>query len=269
MNTTELRRLGPFPNHIDPWAERGKYFHQLHAHMIGYLLDQMVDALEERGYVIGRESSVQITTSQPDVFIETELNFSRKSQKYGEAAATLELESGVELAQSGMELDRLFIQALDTGALVTVVEFVSPNNKVKTKDIFKYQIRRDELLQAGVNVVEIDFTRSVKRLLDDPITERYPYHIVIYPFDEAPYFLGMGLTDVPKTFAMPLRDEVYPAELNSIYRQAYSQLRIATKIQNADGYNLETLPFPSLLTADETRTLLDAVQAWQAALQNA
>jgi hypothetical protein len=68
INTTELRRLGPFPYHIDPWAERGIYFDQLHAHMITYLLDQMVDVLEERGYVIGRERSVQI----PDIFIETE-----------------------------------------------------------------------------------------------------------------------------------------------------------------------------------------------------
>jgi hypothetical protein len=268
MNTTELRRLGAFPNHIDPWAERGKYFHQLHAHMIGYLLDQTTEALEELGYVIGRESSVQITTSQPDIFIETILNRAPKSQTYGEAAATLELEAGIELTKPEIELDRLFIQALDTGDLVTVVEFVSPNNKVNQKDIFKYQIRRDELLQAGVNVVEIDFTRSVKRLLDDPITERYPYHIVIYPFDEAPYFLGMGLTDAPKTFAIPLRDEVYPAELNSIYRQAYAKLNIAGQIQRLGDYSLEALPFPSLLTADETRTLLDAVQAWQAALQN-
>ena len=67
---------------------------------------------------------------------------------------------------------------------------------------------------------------------------------------------------------MPLRDEVYPAELNSIYRQAYSQLRIATKIQNAGDYTLEALPFPSLLTTDETKKLLEAVQVWQAALQN-
>jgi hypothetical protein len=97
--------------------------------------------------------------------------------------------------------------------------------------------------------------------MDDPITERYPYHIVIYPVGEAPYFLGMQLTDAPKTFAMPLRDEVYPAELNSVYRQAYRQLRIARQIQRVGDYSLETLPFSSLLTTDEIRTLLEAVKA--------
>jgi hypothetical protein len=263
----KLMEQGPFPTHIDPWAEKGRYFHQLHPHIIGYLLDQISDGLYMRGYVVGRETSVQITTSQPDLFIETEQAHPPKSQKYGMAAATLELEAGVELVQPEIELDRLFIQALDTGTLVTVVELISPNNKTKQKDMLTYQSRRESLIQQGVNVVEIDFTRSVKRLLDDPITEKYPYHIVVYPIGEAPYFLGMQLTDAPKTFALPLRDEVYPAELNSLYRQAYARLHIAAQIQKTGDYTLEALPFPSLFTDDERQQLLATLQAWQDAVK--
>lgn len=265
--SNKLIEQGPFPTHIDPWAEKGRYFHQLHPHIIGYLLDQITDGLYARGYVVGRESSVQITTSQPDLFIETEQTHPPKSQKYSAAAATLELESGIQLVQPEIELDRLFIQALDTGTLVTVIELISPINKTKQKDILTYQSRRDSLLQQGVNVVEIDFTRSVKRLLDDPITEKYPYHIVVYPLGESPYFLGMQLTDVPKTFALPLREDVYPAELNSIYRQAYAKLHIAAQIQKAGDYILDALPFPSLFTDNEREHVLDAVQAWQEALK--
>jgi hypothetical protein len=261
----QLRQDGPFPNQIDPWAEKGRYFHQMHAHMITYLLDQLQRPINELGYVVGRESSVQITTTQPDLFIETENNRPSKSQKYSQVAATLELEAGAYLAQPDIELDRLFIQAIDTGALVTVVEFVSPNNKTRQSDMMTYQNRRDELRQKGVNVVEIDFTRSIKRLLDDPITERYPYHIVIYPRDEAAYFIGMNLTDSPKTFALPLRDEAYPAELNSVYRQAYSNLLIAAQIQNAGDYSLDALPFPLLFL--ESRQLLEGVELWQGKLK--
>lgn len=64
----ELLENGPFPSHIDPWAERGRYFHQMHAHMIGYLLDAIQRPMYERGYVVGRESSVQITTSLVNPF---------------------------------------------------------------------------------------------------------------------------------------------------------------------------------------------------------
>ena len=63
-NKINLMEQGPLPTHIDPWAEKGRYFHQLHPHIIGYLLDQISDGLYMRGYVVGRETSVQITASQ-------------------------------------------------------------------------------------------------------------------------------------------------------------------------------------------------------------
>src|SRR5215510_14224105 len=119
MANSDLLRHGPFPEHIDPWAEQGQYFRQLHAHMITYLLDQLTDALYERGYVVGRESSIQITASQPDLFVKEDSPHPSKAQKYGDAAATLELEAGIELTQPELELDRLFIQSLDTGYYVT------------------------------------------------------------------------------------------------------------------------------------------------------
>lgn len=262
----ELMENGPFPKHIDPWSEKDRYFHQMHAHMIGYLLDQLQRPMYERGYVAGRESSVQITSAQPDLFINAQGTPPRKNTAYRETLAILELEPGIELRQDPVELDRLFIQSLDTGELISVVEFVSPNNKIKQKDIEKYQKRREKILAKGVNVVEIDFTRSINRLLDNPVTQNYPYHIVIYPAGEYPIFLGMKLSDEPKTFGLPLRNESYPAELNSVYRQAYAKLLIAAQIRKAGDYKLEALPFPAIFSDDERQKLLQTLEQWQAKL---
>lgn len=255
----QLIRQGPFPAQIDPWAEQGRYFHQIHAHMIGYLVDQITEPLYERGYLTGRETSIQISVSQPDVMIEEVREHPRKILNYAEA--------GTILVQPEPDLDSLFIKALDTGQLVTVVEIVSPSNKASHQKIYNYQVRRTSLIQQGVNVVEIDLTRSVKRLLDDNITESFPYHIVIYPHDEPPHFLGMRLEDAPKTFALPLRDDVIATELNPIYRLAYSKLLVALQIHNAGDYTEAGLPFPSLLTEAERQALLERVRRWQQAVQ--
>jgi hypothetical protein len=37
----QLREDGPFPNQIDPWAEKGHYFHHIHAQMISVLLQAL------------------------------------------------------------------------------------------------------------------------------------------------------------------------------------------------------------------------------------
>jgi hypothetical protein len=66
----ELLMRGPFPGTIDPWAEAGRYFHQIHAGMIGALLEQLRLPLLRMGYVASREVSLQIAEGrEPDMAV--------------------------------------------------------------------------------------------------------------------------------------------------------------------------------------------------------
>jgi hypothetical protein len=43
MSYREVLKNGPLPEAIDPWAEIGTYFHQLHFGMIEWMVQQLQD----------------------------------------------------------------------------------------------------------------------------------------------------------------------------------------------------------------------------------
>jgi hypothetical protein len=61
------------------------------------------------------------------------------------------------------EIRETFIQIIDVssgGSLVTVIEFLSPANKLTHDGSGKYRQKQREVLQADINMVEIDLTRG-------------------------------------------------------------------------------------------------------------
>ncbi|MEM6281355.1 MAG: DUF4058 family protein [Chloroflexota bacterium] len=138
------RQRGPFPGHMDPWAEAARYFQQIHSGMIHNLQDQLQDTLIALGYQAGKEASLQIM---------------------------------VILADS-LEIEALHITDMDSGELVTVVEIISPRNKTHPQEMALYREQRARVfLDADVNVVEVDATRSYARLLAHKLAEQHAYHI--------------------------------------------------------------------------------------------
>lgn len=59
-DTLDLRLTGAFPGRVDPFAENAHDFHAIHAQLIGVLLAWLQEPLMARGYVVGRETSLQI-----------------------------------------------------------------------------------------------------------------------------------------------------------------------------------------------------------------
>jgi hypothetical protein len=268
----QLIEDGAFPNQIDPWAEKGEHFHPIHGQMISILLQVLRKPLRDLGYVIGREPSLQIAphfSSLPDILVESVQQERRKHLDYRQALMEADLEVGTMLVKASLDLDRVLVRTVDSGEVVTVLEIVSPNNKTKLPEIEHYQIRREMLLAQGIHCVELDLTRSVKRLLNDPIAHDYPYHIAVHLNNGETHFIGMVLEDSLKTFALPLQSEILPVELDKIYRQAYIETSTPQQILRAKHYTEEHLPFPSLLSDEERKRVLAKVKAWQAALKEA
>jgi len=266
----EHRKHGPFPGRIDPWSEDDYYFQQIHAGIVGNLLDQIQNPLEHLGYVAGREASLQIAERiEPDIFVRRAMGAPKPelAWDYELAAAEILAEVGVALSTEVLT-QAIHIREIGSGRLVTVIEIVSPGNKTRSQLIANYRTRREKLLlDRQVNVVEIDVTRSNKRLIVDQMAAMYPYHIVIYLPDAAPRFIGIEFLQPLVRIALPLRGEVIPAELQTAYTYAYQAARIAVQAHENHFYREDKLPFPSLLTDAERKSALQTVETWKAELE--
>jgi hypothetical protein len=259
----DLLDAGPFPEQIDPWAEAGRYFHQLHAGLIAEILRTARAPLQRMGYLIGQETSLQVTDGRlPDIFVERRDDPTRLMEwDYDTAAAEVLAQPGVIVPVG--ELSALHISEA-RGALVAVIEIVSPRNKHAPAEIAQYQDRRARLVNhEGVNVVEIDLTRSVKRLLSGPAARGSAYHVAIYLPGSMPRLVAINAGDALPRIAIPLRAAVIPLDLAELYRAAYRTGSIAAQIEGRGDYVAEALPFPSLLTPQMRDLALAGVVAWR------
>ena len=94
--------------------------------------------------------------------------------EYGASESTAQPAGGIALtepivltAESEPVVQR-FLEIIDVstgGRVITVIEFVSPANKVPGDGLEKYRQKQSECRGAGVNLVEIDLTRSGHRQL--------------------------------------------------------------------------------------------------------
>lgn len=269
----DLFTAGPFPDQMDPWVEAGRFFQQLHAQMIGLLLSELGQRLIMMGYVVGRETSLQIAENrQPDLYIHRPVSQGDETAKtdwnYSQAAKEILAEPGVILEGIEPEMDAVYIRDMETNELVTVIEIISPRNKTETNMIREYQDRRMNLLHRNVNVVEIDLTRSVKRLVDDIIVDTVPYHIAVYLPKESHRFIPVNWGESLKRVAIPLREDVTPVDLHDTYRLAYQQTSIAWHIHGETGYVGSALPFLSLISEPRRQQLMQQVTTWQEKLNS-
>lgn len=263
---------GPFAGSVDPWAEDDFYFNQLHSGIIAKILGQIWEPLFNLGYVVSKEASLQIAEiHKPDIAVrqldvQPDVEYPRPLD-YSSAAAAILAEPGVAIDSMEAEFQAIFIRALEDHRLVTVIEIISPSNKDTSAIVMRYRERRqDSLLSQGVNVVEVDLTRSVKRLLEHPLTAQHPYHIAIFIPDDRPRVVTVDLGEPVKRVAIPLRADVVGVDLQDAYGQAYIEAMIAMQIDSKGGYIPKHLPFPSLLTGEQRDQLLKQVKVWKSEL---
>lgn len=266
----KLFQAGPFAGQIDPFAEAARYFHPIHGEMMSALLSQLQIPLMQRGYVAGRETSLQIAEGrEPDIFVRLDGYPSQQRERwdYDTAAAEVLAEPGVVVDVED-DLGALHIREAESGTLVTVLEIVSPGNKTQDYEILAYRERRSRLLlEQGVNVVELDATRSLKRLTMNPVTQTTAYHVAIYLPGESVRIVEVAYQQTLKRIALPLRADVMAVELHEAYTQAYSRIVTAWHIEHEGRYTEADLPLPTTLTDEQRQAALESVERWRAALR--
>jgi len=100
--------------------------------------------------------------------------------EHGPGRQVAEALGGVAVAEplvvqvASEELRQTYVEIIDiasNGRLVTVIEFLSPSNKLAGDGQRKYRQKQDEIRRSDINLVEIDLTRGGERDLLYPVVQ--------------------------------------------------------------------------------------------------
>jgi len=175
----------PFPG-MDPFLER--FWGDVHTSLVTYARDALRPQLgpelraqaQERVVVESEELSRRFIV--PDVMVVERAQSADVTSAQESAGATAVAEPLIVHAPE-VEMTHRFIEIIDVASghqVVTVIEFLSPTNKRPGDGRDKYQQKRRECVEGGVNFVEIDLTRSERRELLAPDWKTPPSHQTTY-----------------------------------------------------------------------------------------
>ena len=213
----------PFPG-MDPYLEL--FWRDMHHRLVTYSCDQIQSQLprelrarmEERVFVTGEEGLLGHRI--PDVHV---VEYPARGTPDGGIAVatqeTLDLTEPFAVDLPEVRLTETYVEIVDANSgnqVVTVIEFLSPTNKLAGKGREEYLEKRDECRRARVNLVEIDLTRQ------GPRKQVLPLHSI--PSKHHTTYLVCVLRYQPK-----YRLEYYPIPLPSRLPGIRIPLRLADR----------------------------------------
>ncbi|MEM7807761.1 MAG: DUF4058 family protein [Planctomycetota bacterium] len=223
------RTKSPFPG-MDPFLERT--WSDVHGRLVTYAADALSAELPddlatrtERHIAVDDDADGESSSTTGIIVPDVEVVDSQSETRGGVAVleASMSL-APLKLLTDGLPKRRRHIGIVDLdGKLVTVIEFVSPANKIGRgrRDFLR---KRRRLIKAGVHVVEIDLTREGKwrRLYEGfefPKGSDTEYRAIIFAagrVDEppTPWLHPMPLAEPLPTIKIPLRPKDEPTELS-------------------------------------------------------
>jgi hypothetical protein len=221
---------------MDPYLER--HWGDVHSSIITFaklglqrqLGGDLVARSEERIY-IDDEDALRQQIRVPDVRI----------VEFGITDVPVRAESSVALAEPVVievlsdEITESFLQILDSrdgNRVVTVIEFVSPSNKLYKAARKSYKDKQEECLDTKTSLVEVDLTRAGTRGLlvhefDLPAEKRGEYLVSVYRATIGKHGrregYGLKLRERLPGIRIPLRadDPDIVLDLQSVVDQAY------------------------------------------------
>jgi hypothetical protein len=239
----------PFPG-MDPYLEARWLWPDVHNSLVGVIRDSLVPqvapayyvAIEERTYIAPVEPA---PPRRPDIAL-----VATRSREAAGGVATL---AGVVPTTVTLPLYEtiretyLEVREVGTHAVVTVIELLSPTNKVGSGR-GEYAEKRAQVLQTATSLVEIDLVREGEPMEMDPRPEDL-YRILVSPSWERrlarlwAFRLWSLLPDVPVPLREREKEAVIP--LGKLLAELYDRARYDLRLD----YRLSP-PDPALPPAD-------------------
>ncbi len=241
----------PFPG-MDPYLE-GALWPDVHATLIVGIRAALVAKLPT-GYFAnidqylwlgeGDEDSAAKKRSRrgkPDTFVTNGRHGkAEKSGEKGVAVAVADPTLRVKLPNSTRAKRKRYIRLIDAGNrhVVTVIELLSPSDKLPKQDRDRYLAKRAEYLGARVNLLEIDLLRKGHRVpMGTPEPPDSDYSVLVsraadYPSADVWAFTVRDAIPVVPVPLLPDEDEI-PLDLRACLDKAYDEARYGAHIDYA------------------------------------
>lgn len=260
------RMLGveaPFPG-MDPWLERPAPWPDVHNRLVTAVADEITPliapryyvALERRTYVLRPDELVLV--ERPDVSVVSDEATRPPARRPRAEAFVVEVTVPV-LEEVGEVL--LEVHATPTRDVITVLELLSPANKLHACGRLEFERKREAIFGIRTSLVEIDLLRAGVPM---PLAERVPptdYRILVSPGYTRPKarFHAFDLRDAIPSFRLPLLlgDEELEVPLGEILRRVYGRARFDLQID----YSRPPVP---PLSDDDAPWAAERIAAWRA-----
>ncbi len=221
----------PFPG-MDPYLEHPSLWPDVHNRLIAAVADDLSPRLapgyyvrlERRTYLLKPDDLAFV--GRPDIAVlDAQTPQPRRALPLAEGGVVeVILAMPDEVGESYLEVHEVM-----TGRVVTVMELLSPANKLYAKGRAEYELKRWDITRSRTNLVEIDLLRAGKPMPTQGRRVESDYRILVSRATTRPRALlyPFNLRDRIPTFSLPLLpgDEEPPVDLGAIFHALYERAR--------------------------------------------
>jgi hypothetical protein len=245
----------PFPG-MDPYLEESELWGDVHHELISQIRRSLNPRLAPK-YLVRVELRIYVEDEEdpghreriPDIRVEKGKGRSNGRGRVASDFHEVPEPIVAEMPREEIEEAYLAIKDRETGALVTVIEVLSPSNKVdRSAGRESFLRKRAEVFSSDAHWVEIDLLRKGKRVPSSPVFVPSDYRLLVSRSDHRPkvkYWPGSVRQRLP-AIGIPLRgrDPDVSLDLGSVLSAAYDT---AYYDQSVD---YSTSPVPPLSPSD-------------------
>lgn len=229
----------PFPG-MNPYLEAPRLWPGFHNSFITYFREQLKPLLPKGYYAdVGTREELGITGLEeierrivPDVAVKQRPRGSHGASR-PHASAVMDIPEHIVIPDEEAEVGYLEIRDVEGHRVVTVIELLSPSNKLPGPDRDAFEEKQCQVLASDVNWIEIDLLRGGKRLgchqrVRTHCQKRgYHYAVVVSragkrrPLDFEVY--GFTVRDPFPVIGIPLRepDPDVALDLTKVYQRTF------------------------------------------------
>jgi hypothetical protein len=235
----------PFPG-MDPYLE-GALWPDVHGSLIFTIREALVPGLPD-GYFarmdqyvwLGEDDDEPTRGGKPDTFLVGPRGHTVRPTPAA-TVATAEPTARTRLTGPKRVRRKRYIRLIDgeDQSVVTVIELLSPSDKLPKKDRTHYLAKRGEYLAAGANLVEIDLLRKGRRVpMGEPEPPAADYYVLVSRAEAFPAaeVWGFNIQEPIPVFPVPLRPEhdPVPLDLRACLDRAYDAANYGGQIDYAE-----------------------------------
>ena len=223
---------------MDPYLERPALWTNVHTSLIIALRDDLAPRLRPKYYVAVEERSVRLGPDELAFAVRPDVAVVRSAPGPVSEAAVVSQAPGVLTVELPMAetIREVFLEIREVGVdrVVTVVEILSPTNKLPGPGRRDYEQKRLNLLGTLTHLVEIDLLRGGPPMPMLGYTQPSDYRILVSRAERRPQadLLTFSVRQPIPTFRLPLQpgdaepDVDLTALLHSLYDRAGYDLRL-------------------------------------------